>query len=600
MKNFIGILMAFILICAQPIGFSQTSEIDPLEMEAIMNRIMVTHYLPGLTLSVVQDGNSLYEEAFGRAALQPNLPFTTDKTLIQTGAIGKVFTSFALLDLMVAQNIQLDDEISVYLEGPFNKFKDLTFKNVLTHTTGIPSVRMNSAYRELPLVTQKKPFSEEVASFFDAYELNPVIESDRYIMTSNVNSILAGVLIESLSKTSYEAHMANFLEDEFAMTGAASFYKQEVKSDMALLQNYAISGGRSEALSAFRTKFLASDDFITTTNDMTVFMEKITSKASESIRERVFNRQFGVYTGRSNAFSIVHFGDLEAYIQDGGIPGSTARLLFIPEKNFGLFLAYNTNDVAARTELTRQVLQLLFHIPESEKGIETDKPEQFDQLTGIYAPVNATPETLEKLTKLIHQIKVVGDSGKIIIDKIPYIQIQDRFFYSSEKDQLAEIHVDAEGKLEALVIGNDVYQKVSVFRNFYMEVFLMALGVFFNVAALFVFLRKWRDMKVNRIHDTPRTVLLIFTLVNSALLMAIYVAASQYGFWQVIYGDMASFKAVRYLGYAAIVMWLPAFSMLKRARQDFRWTSGMTFVFMIQCFTVLSTVLWLYAYNFIL
>lgn len=598
-RKFITLSVIIILLLRLPVSIAQSMELDPLSMESLLNRVSVTHYLPGSVIGIVKDGEVLYKSATGNSRLNPDEEMDFNNTLLQTGSVSKVFTSYALLKLMEDHGIAPEDEIGTYLDENYEVFKGLTFENILTHTTGIASLRASSAYRESPLVDDRIPFSLEAANFLDAYDLDPVIEKDQYILPSNVNNILQGLLIESISGKSYESMVSEVLINDFQMRTSASVLLGEVPGYVNLAQNYAVYAGRSEPLSAFRTKFLPSDDFLTTGKDMILFMQKITSNISDSMDRALFERKVGIESGRSYALSTVKIGNVDVFLQDGGVPGSTARLMFIPEENMGIFFAYNSDDLKGRDALTHLLFEEIFPGYEIRKEYDSTETVDIERFSGVYSPVNASNETIEKLTKIIHQIRVVSQGRSIVIDKVAYNPIAETLFYSESANQLAEFRVDEEGKLLALIIGNSVYERASIFQSLLLELTLLGLAAFFNLIAWVVFIKKWHEMKLNRIHDTPRTVLMIHTLVNSLLLIFIYRSSTQYAFWDVIYGDSFGFTAIKILGILSIALILPAFYMTKRLKEDFRWNGFMTFVYGIQILLTALVGFWLFLYNFI-
>ena len=67
--------------------------------------------LPGITASVVQDQDVLWEGSFGKANLEKNVP-AKPNTLFSICSISKLFTSVAIMKLYDEGKIRLDDKIS--------------------------------------------------------------------------------------------------------------------------------------------------------------------------------------------------------------------------------------------------------------------------------------------------------------------------------------------------------------------------------------------------------------------------------------------------------------------------------------------------------
>jgi len=602
-SKFMALTLVFCLMIMNGLVFSEALDINESSMDEIVNRAMVNNNLPGLEVIVVQEGQVLFETALGQADIMRNQAMSLDRSVIQTGSISKVFTSYLLLHWMDRKKIEVEEAIESYL--PLN-IKDksslvgLTFGNVLTHTTGIATLKADSAVSESPITMYKPSFGVEANKFFSNYKLKPVIEKDEFILLSNVNSLLAGVLIESLSGLTYEKAMSNLLKSTFGMNMSASMVSGETVGNIELIQNYAVSGGRHEALGNYRTIYLPSDDFLTTASEISRFMTFMTGEnVSDEMKEAFFTRQAGSFSGRSFGLSKTQYGKYEVFIQDGGIPGSNSRLLFVPQSNISVFITYNSNQLNARDEITKSIFEEILPGYDSITVHNPYEAEALERFVGVFSPVNASMESIEKLTKIIHQLRVVNQGQMLLIDKMEYVPISETVFYNAEDNVYAEFKTDESGKLKALIIGNNVYTRASFFRSIYVEIGLLVFSAFFNLLAWLVLITKWSKMRVNRIHDTPRVVLMIHTLVMTTLLGFILLVSARYSLWDVIYGGSKGLSAIRILGYMNALLIVPAFVMFNRAKTDFRWSGMMTFIFRIQLILSVMLTIWLWLYNFI-
>jgi hypothetical protein len=106
-------------------------------------------------------------------------------------------------------------------------------------------------------------------------------------------------------------------------------------------------------------------------------------------------------------------------------------------------------------------------------------------------------------------------------------------------------------------------------------------------------------MRVNRIHDTPRAILLLHTISFSVLMLSVFFISMQYNIWNIIYGDNSWLTVLKISGYANLFLIIPSFIMLNRAKSDFRWGGFMIFIFRLQQILSAAMVFWLYQYNFI-
>ena len=57
--------------------------------------------------------------------------------MFQTGSVGKQFAATAVMMLVEEGKVNLDDPISKYLPGTPASWKEITVRNLLTHTSGV-------------------------------------------------------------------------------------------------------------------------------------------------------------------------------------------------------------------------------------------------------------------------------------------------------------------------------------------------------------------------------------------------------------------------------------------------------------------------------
>ncbi|OJV62323.1 MAG: hypothetical protein BGO41_05860 [Clostridiales bacterium 38-18] len=602
MKKVITLILSFILVISIPVF----AELDTDELSHKVNVEMINYNIPGVLVTVVKEGQTFYEYALGESNILSKTMMDTDLSVVQTGSISKVITTYALLTLLEDKGIDFDAPIIDYLPATLVENPDintLTFRNLLTHTTGIPMVKADSAYPEDPIKSLHNNFSEQAKTFFDTHIIKSIVPKDDYTIFSNVGYILAGVLIESISGERFEYYVAQNVLVPLEMTTSKNLLEKKPTLGTSLVQGYSVFGGQKTPMRQFMTKFLPSDDFLTTTQDMTKFLKLMTSEnLNEDIKKAMLTRQVAnnaLVLGRSFGFTVVHYGQYEAFIHDGGVPGANSRMLIIPDLNLGLFITYNSNGLEAREALTNAVLSDFIENVEQK---DTYTPFEISDLTkfeGAYSPVNASEDTLEKLTRIIHQIRISSDQQKLKIAGDIYEPISETVFYCKDSDNYAEFRTDKEGQLEYLIIGNTIYERTSMFESIIFSVTLLVLMGLCNLLALLTILFRWSNMKVNRIHDTPRVVLLFHSLSVSGVLVFILAISTTYDIWDVIYGINDAVNGARFFGIATLLLTAPSLIMISRAKQDFRWSRLSIGIYQIQSVLGVLMVLWMYLYNLI-
>jgi CubicO group peptidase (beta-lactamase class C family) len=96
--------------------------------------------MPGFSIAVVDDGETIYAEGFGLRDTEKDLPATPD-TLYGIGSITKSFVAIGIMQLVEAGEITLDDPVSKYIPFEVGMPEDpIRIRHLLTHSPGIPSL----------------------------------------------------------------------------------------------------------------------------------------------------------------------------------------------------------------------------------------------------------------------------------------------------------------------------------------------------------------------------------------------------------------------------------------------------------------------------
>ena len=86
------------------------------ELEAFLDEFMAEQmekqHIPGVTFSLVQNGELFFTKGYGYADLEKKIPVIPNKTLFRVGSISKLFTATAIVQLVDRELINLDDDVS--------------------------------------------------------------------------------------------------------------------------------------------------------------------------------------------------------------------------------------------------------------------------------------------------------------------------------------------------------------------------------------------------------------------------------------------------------------------------------------------------------
>jgi len=91
--------------------------------------------IPGLALLVSRRGQIIRAEGYGLASVELNVAVKPE-TIFQSGSVGKQFTATAVMMLVEEGKIRLDDPLTKYFAGAPAWWRQVTVRQLLSHTAG--------------------------------------------------------------------------------------------------------------------------------------------------------------------------------------------------------------------------------------------------------------------------------------------------------------------------------------------------------------------------------------------------------------------------------------------------------------------------------
>lgn len=125
---------------------------------------MVKQHIPGLALLVSRGGQVILAKGYGMANVELQVPVKPD-TIFQSGSVGKQFTATAVMMLVEEGKIGLDDPLTKYFPDAPVTWKNVTVRELLSHTAGFTDYPKNFDMRkdyteaELIKIVEKIPLA---------------------------------------------------------------------------------------------------------------------------------------------------------------------------------------------------------------------------------------------------------------------------------------------------------------------------------------------------------------------------------------------------------------------------------------------------------
>lgn len=107
------------------------------KVDQFVHQEMTRQHIPGIALAVVQNGQAAMSKGYGIANIEQCTPVQAH-SIFQSGSIGKQFTAAAIMLLVERGALGLDDPIARHLPAPSARWRSITVRHLLTHTSGIP------------------------------------------------------------------------------------------------------------------------------------------------------------------------------------------------------------------------------------------------------------------------------------------------------------------------------------------------------------------------------------------------------------------------------------------------------------------------------
>jgi D-alanyl-D-alanine carboxypeptidase len=210
----------FILLFLLTITSAKADEVD----NYVRARLAEKH-IPGAAIVVIKNGKIIKSVGYGLASVEFNVPATTE-TVFEIGSVSKQLTAAGIMLLVEDGKINLDEKISKYLPNTPDSWKNVSVRNLLTHTSGIKS------YTSLSGFELSKRMKRD--DFIKLLSIQPLeFETGSNYIYSNSGYSLLGYIIETVSGKNYWDFMRERIFKPLGMNKTADRDPQYIISNRA-------------------------------------------------------------------------------------------------------------------------------------------------------------------------------------------------------------------------------------------------------------------------------------------------------------------------------------------------------------------------------
>jgi CubicO group peptidase (beta-lactamase class C family) len=211
-----------------PMAARSAEEALSARVDEVVAEQMREQKIPGASVAVIRDGRVLKATGYGLANVELNVP-VTPQSIFQTGSIGKQLTATAVMMLVEAGKVGLDDKLSKYFPEESAAWKDITIRHLLTHTSGIPDIFGESekdTYTKGILDFRRDYSEDEIVKRFLALPLD--FQPGERFNYSNTGYMLLGPLIERVTGEPWAEFLQERIFRPLGMTSTRLMSEEDI------------------------------------------------------------------------------------------------------------------------------------------------------------------------------------------------------------------------------------------------------------------------------------------------------------------------------------------------------------------------------------
>ncbi|WP_224360465.1 serine hydrolase domain-containing protein [Hyalangium versicolor] len=367
-------------------------------------------HVPGLSLTILQGGQTVYVRGYGRANLETGAPMT-GHTRVSIGSTTKSMTALALMHQVEQGHVDLEAPVTRYL--PWFRTADglqdqILVKHLLSHTSGLPgSFLWDGAQDDGALERRVRALA--------GVRLNSKPGSN--FEYSNDGFAVAGLILQQVSGALYEEAMARTVFQPLEMA-ESTFDKSQVP-ERALAQGYVWTRGEIQPRQQpwSRSHNPAGSALFTSAQDVAQYLgamlahgkghtAQVVSPQSVDTLWRPVSPMYGM------GWYVASLLDKPAVFHQGDVLTSASSFLLLPDE--GLAVATLANlDTTTQWEIAQGVAALLTGAePPSATPLAYRAPSQFKPDRSVWPRYVGTYSTIfGKLRIYIDQDRLMAASS---------------------------------------------------------------------------------------------------------------------------------------------------------------------------------------------
>jgi CubicO group peptidase (beta-lactamase class C family) len=326
------------------------------EIDAYITTKMEELDIPGAAFVIVQGDQIVHMKGFGvaDAAGRP----VTPQTPFFTGSTGKSFTALAVMQLVEAGKVELDAPVRSYL--PWFRVADvkasegITVRQLLNMTSGIPKSIGQEQLANIDL--SDSAIENNVRALVEVELIAPPGERFEY---SNANYVTLGMVIQAVTGQSYEAYIQEHIFKPLDMQNSFTSKTEAQQDGLAVGYQKWFGIPVASPNLPFSRGSLPAGQLIMSVEDFGHYL--IAQLNNGNFQDASLLSPAGiaemhrppVTTSYAMGWEAQHFQNVQVLAHDGALPGYTAAMFLVPEKNLAIAMVMNTYNSMLGLRISR-------------------------------------------------------------------------------------------------------------------------------------------------------------------------------------------------------------------------------------------------------
>ena len=380
MKQILLLTLSVLLLgtsCQNEKAVSNKSSLE-IYADSLFQESVDSSQIAGGAILVYQNGEKLLKKSYGYASIELTVPMP-ENAQFEIGSVTKQFTAAAILKLVEAKKLSLEDDFTDYI--PFDtKGRKITINNLLNHTSGIPSYTEIREFWDLSI--QEHPRD----SLVRLVERNDFLfEPNEALIYNNSAYFFLGLIIEKVTEQSYEEFLKQEFFEPLGMNSTNYCSNSKVVKNKVYGYNYSPNGLQQKPYLNHTWPYSAGS-LCSTTEDLLIWMRALhTGKVLTEPMYQTMISPDNLNDGTSVSYAkgLVNFSNFghNEIAHGGGIHGFLSDTRYFPEEDLYIICLINTTGPRGGSFFAEEITWNLLDKKEY-KQVELDS--DFTNIQGTY------------------------------------------------------------------------------------------------------------------------------------------------------------------------------------------------------------------------